>query len=51
MDKAKLFADRSAVEARLLELEEPHVEPLTAFVKKLRATKGANFAFLISTTE
>lgn len=43
-DRPKLFKEKSAVTARLLELEEPHIVSLTKFVKDLRGTKGNGFS-------
>jgi uracil-DNA glycosylase len=40
-DRPKLFHDPLAVQARLAQLNEPHVKPLTAFVEALRSEVGS----------
>ena len=40
MDIPKILGDPAAVKARLAKLDEPHVAPLTAFVRKLRVERG-----------
>ena len=40
MDAPKTLADASARKARLAALSEPHIAPLTAFVKRLRQAAG-----------
>jgi uracil-DNA glycosylase len=40
LDQPKLFRDPLAVRARLKQLNEPHIEPVTAFVEALRSEVG-----------
>jgi uracil-DNA glycosylase len=40
MDQPKLLRNRTAVEDRLAQLQEPHIRPLTAFVEALRSEVG-----------
>lgn len=40
VDRPMLLADPSAVAARMKQLREPHIEPLTAFVERLREEAG-----------
>jgi len=42
-DKPKLLASLAAREARMKQLHEPHIAPLTVFVEKLRCEKGAGY--------
>lgn len=42
LDKPKLLGQPEALAARLEQLEEPHIAPLTAFVRNLRADVGRN---------
>ncbi len=39
-DQPKLFRNQSAIEARLTQLQEPHIKPLTSYVEKLRLEVG-----------
>ena len=43
-DRPKLLGDPTAVAARLLQLHEPHIAPLTRFVETLRKEAGPNAA-------
>ena len=40
VDQPKLLRNRTAVEDRLAQLQEPHINPLTAFVEALRSKAG-----------
>lgn len=40
-DQPKLFHNKLAVEARLAQLQEPHIKPLTSFVEALRSEVGS----------
>jgi len=44
MDKPKNLADENVVRSRLMQLEEPHIYPLTRFVVALREKMGADAA-------
>jgi len=44
MDKPKSLANAAVREARLEALGQPHIAPLTAFVRELRARMGADYA-------